>query len=441
MTISLSVDKVLLVLKKRGYIISAIFIEDEGVIRFLVCRSPTFQKTFVIYIPEKFHLKIPEESSFKKFNIEPSVELPSTRQVEYLSDIKGPLLECDICSISNEAICTYRNDNSIKCYRIKEDGEEIIVEEDKEDEEDDEVQIITKNADKLIQKLKPGSTLPKAKLREKEEPLVSDTEEEEDILDQEENKVVSLTAENEDGELVEVNITSDNEEDIEDEEEEEEEKVELEFEDVPEEDEEEVNDLPELGEEEESIESIEEDVKKLEEKILPDQEEKKVEHFDNSLPEDIKETDLSLGIIYVLIDLRKFYRELSEIEKEIITCYEQLDDNELDIRNNQIKNIEEKSSEFVDHVKTRVNGITEKEKSLRLQLVQLTIVLSQLDELKKQTSNNILRYNNDIGEIDRIENSTRKFIHDLNMELLRLKDECNELITNFNSSLDDMLEL
>ena len=60
-----------------------------------------------------------------------------------MSDMKGPLLECDLLSISSSSLCMYKNSGKMQCYSIKGDEEKIEEDEDEQDEEEMDENYVT----------------------------------------------------------------------------------------------------------------------------------------------------------------------------------------------------------------------------------------------------------------------------------------------------------
>ena len=396
-------------LEKHSYSISTVY-HENGSIRFIECRTPAAQKTFMIYLPSRYSMKA--TGSYQMVDITQDEETPSSYAIEFFSDMKG-LLECDIISISSERMCSYRS-SSIECYMISQ-GEEESEESEEGEEEDDEITALEKKTTKILQQVEPGASLPKIKeaLPEKKE---TEPEEQEGA-----------------------------EEEPEEEEEEETEGVELVFETDEGEPYDEVKDLMQkelhAPEVEEEIEEIKEQI--LEAELDIDEDEYGDESRDNSPPPQLEESDVVLGAIYVLIDIGYFYRSISSFEGKILVWYTKLDENELEFRKSRLEKIKNRCTSFVSRAEERLKEIEEEEKSLKRQLIRLTIVSAQAKALlKKLKDDSASSYSEEVKlEAEMIYTKTSATVHELNMDLLKMRDEATELLNNYSASLDEMMEL
>jgi len=145
--------------------------------------------------------------------------------------------------------------------------------------------------------------------------------------------------------------------------------------------------------------------------------------------------------VYPMIDLGSFYRKAASYEKKVISICEQIDDNILDIRKVKLKEIRETSSTFLTHAESRLANINEEERTLRSALIRLTIILSQTEILRKKVAANPKKLSDEMPEVERIYTQTRKAINELNIELLRLQDSADELLSNYQSSIRELIEL
>ena len=107
--IKLSLDKFISFLERYSYILIAVYCEEKN-IQFVECRTPRQQKTFIVYLPEKYIMVVPSESlasakTLERLNISSTNALPLSQQIEFMSDMKGVLLECDLVDISRDAGC------------------------------------------------------------------------------------------------------------------------------------------------------------------------------------------------------------------------------------------------------------------------------------------------------------------------------------------------
>ena len=440
--INLSFSKFVNLLQKHRYILVTLYVDGDRVI-FAECRTPRQQKTFIVYITERYFLQVShDQQSYKRVDVTLSDEPPSSRRIQYIAEIKGPLLECDLVSISPENICTYSGGGKAECYSFLngEENDESISEDEKDE---DEIETIEKSVEKVMKSVDPDAQLPKTRRKKRKEKVVtppptpheSEDEEEEYIPDEEEIKKAEIEDIPEEGEpdLPDQPLKNDATESASEEEE-----VELVFEN---EEGEEVDEVKLLMDDETAME---EQLNEIRRKLKDEDEDIDVEEYDsrnNTIPDGMDESDLTLGIVYVLVPIRLFFKGISEYETKIIDCYEQLDDNEVDMRQSRLNKIKEMSSEFLIHAQKRLDKIHEEEESLKGQLLRLTVALSQVDALNEKIKSQPEKYDELPSEIERIYSHTRKAIHELNMELLNLRETADEVLTNYKLSFEDMMEL
>lgn len=110
----LSFSKLASVIEGKVCKIKTVYTEDRKV-RFIECESCRYRKTFMIYIPTKY--TIVGDLPYKKFEISRDREKMTSRQIDYLSSIRGNL-ESDVASLSSKNICIYRRDDRTECFEI-----------------------------------------------------------------------------------------------------------------------------------------------------------------------------------------------------------------------------------------------------------------------------------------------------------------------------------
>jgi len=331
-------------------------------------------------------MSVGDEDSLKRLNVV-KVDRPTTRQAEYMNDVKG-LLECDLLSISSSSVCMLRNNGTFECYVIREDEERDYEEfDDLDQEEADAIEEIEKAAEKVFKKVDPATVMTKIPTDIVYENEAGDEDEEVDIKELE-------NADN-----IEKLENADTEE-----------KEELIFDEG-------------------------------ETSSLFEQETEYIEHEttrDNSLPTNLEDDEVQLGLIYVLIDLSTFFKKVSTLENDILDYYDQLEENEVEMRDTRMVTIKDLSNRLEVTTSERLTKIKEEELALKSQLLRLTLVLSQTEKLKTRT-NDPKKFSEIIPEIDAIYHRTRKTIHDLNIQLLRLRDEADEMLTAYQSFLEELL--
>jgi hypothetical protein len=344
-------------------------------------------------------MEVDESHSVKKIHLK-EIENNSSRQFKYISDIRGPLLDCDLVSISSSNICAYKNSGKAFFYeRIDPNDIKIDSEEQNTDEPEDEITGLERQTEKVLEKIRPGKRLPKPKRRKKkrkrEQPEETEEEPEKNISNEEETEEnISISTNETDEKEPDKNIdtnedeenTSEGEENIttEEEEEEDEKGVEIVFQDAEGESLDNVKEFISVDNpNEKSNQNLEDSLERM--KIKLQTSSKIQENYtthDNTIPPELEDSDIVLGIVYYLIDIGPFYGKIQDFEKTIIKVYEQVDDNILDVRNSKFSNIKELTTKFLIRGEERLTKINEDEKNIKKSLIRLTIILSQTGELK-----------------------------------------------------------
>ena len=466
--ITLKLEKLTDLLRKYRYILVSAYC-DEGDIRFVEIRTPKYQKTFIVFIPPSYSMKCGSNMSIKQVDIIPSKENPTDRQINFMSDMKGPLLECDLLSISSISLCMYKNSGKMQCYKIKgaEEEEPDEIEEETDEEETDEITALEKDTARVLQKIDPKNKLVTPKIKEQTSSEISqgtkdlsngpkktkktkettlstpeinpdDNLTEEQIQQQEllassenkdgaEEKVVEEKIAGEEGETTdEEGESTDGGESTDEGETTDEDATELVFED----------------EEGNVIEEVEGTLN-----TTGDIKEKGVESAnvistgDNSVPEDLEDLDISLGIIYTVIAIGSFFKKIDKYEENIVEIYEQLDDNELDVRKESLIRLKDATADFLEQSEKRMKEINSKEVELKADLLRLTVILAQANAMKAEIASNEKQLSGETPAVEKIYIQTRKNVHDINLELLRLRDQANEILANYFLSIKELMDL
>nr|QBK86155.1 MAG: uncharacterized protein LCMAC101_07500 [Marseillevirus LCMAC101] len=471
---TLKLEKLLDLLHKHRYILVSVYCEG-GDIRFVECRTPKYQKTFIVYVPPAYSMKCGTNISTKQVDITLSKNNPTDRQINFMSDMKGPLLECDLLSVSSSTLCMYKNSGKMQCYSIKEDEESDtdIIEEEQVEEETDEITSLEKDTARVLQKIDPKNKLATPKIKEQTHSPDSqkssqksskqsikttpsktvhpskttlsnppDDELTEDQMRQQEELLASKVDEVVEGEVVEGEVVegeaSERESsggeasDAEDSGRESSEgeasdgETELVFED----------------EEGNVIEDVEGTLNKA-----GDIKEKGVESVDvistgdNSIPEEIEDSDISLGIVYIVIAIGSFFKKINKYEENIVEICEQLDDNELDARKDRLVKIKDIAADFLEHSEKRLKEINQKEMDMKADLLRLTVILAQVDAMKTEIASNERRLRGETPSVEKLYIQTKKSVHEINLELLRLRDQADEILSNYYLSIKELMEL
>lgn len=433
----LSLSKLSEVLASKSYTLVSVYYDVKAeTIVFLEARTPKVQKTFIVAIPPKYKMKM-DISNYKRIDISPKQLLQTEKQTEFLSEIKGVLLDCDIMAISSTTLCLQKNNGVVLCY-----GFGIL----EENMDDDSNESSSEQVDAVEQILSDAKKI---------EELVDPVEKEELILEEEPEDVSA-----------ELNVAEDNSqeanEEIEDasagtgvevgtpEEGVDEEQVELEFDIAPVTKDVVAKDMKEISKK--IIDPKKKPSKPVVQEIVilpqPKTESLK-QRKDNSIPPDIQESDLSLGIIYYSIDLDHFYKKTNpkltgkplDFETEILGVYDAIDDNEEDMRISKLDEITELALKVVQKSKDNLETFKKEELNLKTQILKLSTVLDQTDALKLRISKTPAKFTDTKPEIDRLRNQTKTTLHEINIELLKNRDLVEDLLSTTKTSLEEILDM
>ncbi len=493
MTTKLSFNKLLTLLENKSYTLVAAYTslsgghEETRNVVFLEVRTPKVQKTFFIYISPKYYMPCTEETDhYKNTKITEMNNLYSTSDVqtqapevqkntEYIAEIKGPLLQCDLLSVSSSLLCLYKNNGDSVIFKFgdleREEVEDLVDLEEK----GDAVDKLVRSAKKITKKM--GEVYEEPDLNDstatnegaKDDSIIGrgDEAKGEDIEEQIDE------AKEEEGEAK--GGASDPESVI----------VELEFKDekgnvVGEEilvSDEDLSEAKGEAKEEEDILALGDDStekKKGEDKIKPDDGKKdklrihKGKRCDNSLPDNIEDSDITLGIIYYSIDVVSFNKKLSVVPKpnpvaditkadatkieatvkeqfipledEIINIYDAIDDNENEARLAKLDEVVELSAKLTIKAKDEIDACKLEELNLKAQILKLSGILDQCEKLRaKVGGSETKKFIETKPEIERLYKQTKITLYEINIEIMRNKDKANEILSRYQTSLEELL--
>lgn len=453
--IALSFPKLESVIVKAEYHIERLYVE-EGAIVFMLCKSPKFQKSFVVHIPSKFNLPQPKKCDLECVEITttPAAEsILSKRQISYLEDITSEGVSSIIC-ISNSSL-TSCSAKGLEHYVVP---SEIDDEEDfSGDDESDEVDALEKNTKKLekaINKLKSGGKIEKKSSSKQKhsnetksdgkkpsnEKKSDEKKPDEKKPDEKKKSDVSKNVHNE--EESEKETDEESEKVVEEETEEESEKeVETEEEEV--ESEKEVEGKVELifDEDDDDDDEVDDDI--VDEDIESENDddssvESTGETGDNSFPQDMLERDIVIGVIYILIDVSPFLKTISNFEEGLVSQYTQIDVNEFELRKARLSRIKNCFDSVYEKVGETIEKKREEEKKIKAKIVRSTILLLQIQALKDRIKDNPSKYSDISSEIQETYDQTTKTISNMNLDVMELRDEVDEMLTNFSAVIKDL---
>lgn len=413
---SLLLEKVKEYLAEQQIRVSRCFTEGKHV-KFIECFSPKYQKPFIISIPCKYSVSVKGNKSVHIGRLEDI----DSEQIEYLRNLADLDIETDIISLSSSMLCLYERSEKITTFKLNPKVR-------REDESDDESEEETDNSpfdyiSKLendISKLSRGLPKPKKEKKTKKSkgPKASEVgsgespAEKEDSDDESESEKPQTKEPDFDYENLKEDESPD-EDEIEQEEgysSSEDEKIGLEFKEDSSESE------PESSSDEDELFNI---------KKRP-----------NDSLVDLSKDDIIIGHVYVCISLSDFYKiEPSTFEGNLIEIYETLNKNEEKVQEQR----GEKIVELLDKLKSKIiEDVVEmkvKRKNKSSQIYRLGLALSKIEKVKSKTPESSKRRK----EVDKIYAKTTNSIHDLNIEVLKIKDNINEMLINYEADLKEML--
>lgn len=454
MTTKLSLSKFCDLLLKYGYTVSSVYAID-GRVLFVESKTPKIQKTFIIYIPQKYHIKC--DTDIHKIIKIHEITRPPRFDTDYFENIKGGILQCDILSVSN-ILGLIRNNGDTLFYGFGEVKTIASKVEDKADVDDTEEEIadkLMKNTKKIMDKIDPKRSGSQRSLDDVEE---ADEARDEGNFDAEAEGNLEADIEV-DIEDKEPEIKKDAKDNADDDDVESQEKiVELEFE-------EENNDNGDDHDDDNGDDQDDEDNDDQLEK--PDFLDRKL---DNSIPDKIENEDIDIGIIYFCIDLSSLYKKLTlqsgdtsapadkksgsttssstssptpkiSFENEVLYAYNTMDDIEAENRAIKYDEISELCSKISEKTKGIINKHNTEELALKTQLLKLSVVLENAEKLRLKSNSEAKKFAHVKPEIDRLYNQTKMALSDINIEIIKNKDRTNDSLNNISSVLDELLKL
>lgn len=413
--IVLSLTKLTSLLSKYSYTLTSTYCVGSDVY-FIEARTPKFQKTFIVHIPPKYQMKC-DDDTHKRFQITPvSADIVSSRQQDYLMEIKGPLIDCDLLSISSTVLCLYKNNGNLQYYKIG-DFSSTSDAVPLEDAELGDVEQIVKDTAEIMKILEPEEIAPAI-----EEPSELDDA----FLTQDDLKNMTL-------------VRSLPKEETEPE------AVELEFEDTTGEAiDDSVHLMTENPEVQPPAEVKPKKKKSPQAEVVIEEPPKEVQtpkRRDNPLPPTLEDAEIGIGIVYYSIDIGIFYKRAENLEEDILSIYNTLDDNEDDLRGTKITEITLLTEKIIQKIKNDVEANRKKEIELKTQLLTLSSILEKTESFNSRMSKDKKKFTDIKPELDRIQTQTKTTIYDINVELLRTRDTIDNLLDSIQTSLEEILSI
>ena len=476
---------------------------------FLEVRLPLSMKTIYIYVPNKHTMILPSSSHYKTAEVVQSKDGLTTKSAEYLTRMRGYLLESDLAAVSIDGISYSKfNGNFLNYYFVTSQKKDDSSSEESSNDEIGELENklhdllgvgVENNDSEISSSISSSSSSSSISSPSKEEG-------DDDRNSVQEAKTQSNSNEDsneaskfeDDGE--EVLTIGENGEHFQEEEESEEVDEELDEND-------EKSEEVENYSEEEKVEEVEDekeaetagsgeepirtrstrkivlgtakDIKpesKLPEKVLTKNKEETVDKNDkkrkkkdkillefkdeealvrknyssfhknsskgNSNYVDITELDVRNGMVYICMTITNFCDIITKnYESTIINIYSQLDENEQDMREERVSDIEKSIDVIAKHLKVRINAINIEENSLRYQLQRLNTVVEKASvSYGKGKDPTVRDENGNVKDgVNQVYNKSRRLIHDINVSLLKHRDEVEEILLTYETCLEELL--
>lgn len=474
MRAKISYAKFTALLHKHGYIASTVYFEvtdGKRAVVFFECRLPKTQKYVLIHVPRKYLMVLPNDVNPRSIEIVEANEGANAlteRSVSYLLDVRGPLIESDLVVISSDGMCHSKFNGTTLCYFLASnlpqhsDEEDIMESDESSDDEVKELETAMRETKRKLQSKGVSVPVsPKIEAQDTEDSKESSGEspaDEEVHKDSNDDSGESSPDEGVELVFVDEEVPEDtprentedsdggldsnaegSEDDVEDDEESESDEDDSEESDSDEDsesDEDSDEDSDPKGKSRRSAKELRENVQGNALSIS-----RRSNHVD------INELDVSLGIIYVSVDINEFYRNVASFENEALSVYEQIDDNERDMRESRVSEIKKQMELAINHLDLRVRQIQSNEKGMQYQLLRLTAILQDAENVRNKAQSKAKSRKGNINtdpevlEIERVYNRTRKTVHEMNMSLMRQRDDFEDVLTNYEESLKELFEL
>lgn len=434
--VQLSLAKLKGLLAKYSYTLVATYCVGDDVY-FIEARTPKFQKTFIISVPLKY--KMVCDDTHRRLQISPlSDSLVTSNQYMYISELKGPLIDCDLIAISSSTVCVYKNNGNAEYYKMGEQEDEG--EEDGECEDIGGVEQLIKNANEIMEKANDADEdfeigdddEDKKETDNREE---KDTDEETELTPEDLEQMKLVSPKNA-IDAIELDFQDDEGGSVED-------SVPL-MESIVNKNQDEEEEPPKKVVKTKSDRKKSKDKEKTSilEKLIPtDIIPLKKTRKDNSLPPNLEDADIVLGIVYYCKEVGLFYKKAETLEEEIVSAYNVLDDNESDMREGKISEIAELCTNVIQKVKDATSEVKKGEEDLKAQLLTLTTILDQTDALKMRMEKNPKKFIEVKPDIERINTQTKSTIYEINMDLLKSRDAMEDILNSVKTSLEEIINI
>ncbi len=168
-----------------------------------------------------------------------------------------------------------------------------------------------------------------------------------------------------------------------------------------------------------------------------------IEDDDNSkYISDIGNSPTAIGDIFIVFPLSEFVKNASKFEEYVSDRFRSLGNSEKDGRITRLTKVHKMVGEFVAHSVSVLNGISVEESKLDAQSKRLSIILKQTMLLLEKIELNPGDYDEESkNNAIKLNKETKAAISELNIELIRLRDRADTLLTDYDINISDLLEM
>lgn len=462
--VKLSLEKFKQLAEKNDFIVVSTYCEGN-VCRFIECKTPLYQRTFLVYLPSKFEMIIKSQES-KRFNLVKSKE-PSSLHVNYITGIKGNMHN-NIATISANIVCANVG-TEILCYVIgNEEDKPILLKKGNdiemiENDIDNIMREVRRLEEKKTKEYESYEILPDEKMKnydigdglniefqdEDGKPIgeldeIIDTPVELDAVPYLKKKNEELHAKKTSSKPKKIRkdnpkdvaIQSDTESELSSGEDEDlsEEIFEDKMEDINIDD---INIDDRLSDfdEEFSDEELSEDTISIEGEKF-----QFINEILNDLPDDITESKVKLGHVYYISEISDFFKEVENIEADIADFYTQIGINEDNMYDKEVIELKKMMEELLDGIDKKLEHLQHVETTYKSEIIKLTDLYRKTSELKEKISKNPEKFADSLPKVESSFYKVRSNIFDITVDMLRIKDEKTELILDTKYVINLLLD-
>ncbi len=372
--IPLSFEKLVQLLDRYKYDIDKIYCVEDN-IKFIQIKSPRYQKIFFINIPDRFVMTCETFCTIYQSH-------ENIQQKDYM-EMLSEVLSTDIICMTNENICYYKKHFEFYSFKEVVKRAAIIMKEDdvisKLESEFNDLKKKVNTVDNMVMVKNKSTSSPKVE-------LIFEDNEGNEIKKGEDLEKMIITQKKK------IHIDKNTVVDL---------------------------DLCESAEES-PIMSQESDDESIDETIVD------INEFPTT------ENEISIGMIYICVDIDKFFKNAKTFEDKLLEEYQILDKKEQESREEKIHKIEEIIETFKINSLDRIQHIEIEENNIKQHLHRLSSVLLSCGNLQKNAKDEESKQ-----DVQEITEKTKKAIADLNLKLLQLRDDAHTILDKCSKYVEE----